>query len=278
MSGVKAARALVSCVGVALFLCGAPMFACGDLGPSGSDAPLGRHVVVVVGGLLAAIVGFMLDQTLGLRWLHFLFERSREPDEQRRHRAELEALLEQELGFLKRSANAYDDGDESEATRLAATIRVLVHDTPQSKSLLARLGRKRVPWLDTCEDEVRGNLLAYRNLRTYQGLIMVYAGGPELCFVAKLDAEGGAERWTSFERWWNREILTDSQGRTLTRRTAILSAVEGDMGAGAAPSFTFRVPGAYNASIRQIAHEVIRTLDDDYTKKPDPQGGRFSEY
>jgi hypothetical protein len=60
-----------------------------------------------------------------------------------------EHLIEQ-LGFLASSAAEYDAGTESEAKRLATTIRVLVHDTSRSRSVLTHLGvRDRLPWTDT---------------------------------------------------------------------------------------------------------------------------------
>lgn len=54
---------------------------------------------------------------------------------------ELQAHLAEQLGFLERSADAFDNGYEDEAKRMATAIRVLVHDTNQSISLLKQLGR-----------------------------------------------------------------------------------------------------------------------------------------
>lgn len=55
---------------------------------------------------------------------------------------ELAEQLRIQVGFIERSAKAYDDGYEDEARRLATVVRVLVHDTRLSKSLLGQLGVK----------------------------------------------------------------------------------------------------------------------------------------
>src|SRR4051794_38541440 len=57
-------------------------------------------------------------------------------------REDLERLLREQVTFLRRSAEAYDAGDEAEAKRLATHVRVLVHDTESSHSLLGLLGVK----------------------------------------------------------------------------------------------------------------------------------------
>src|SRR5215213_9256029 len=60
------------------------------------------------------------------------------------------SYLREQVRFLRSSAKAYDDGDEAEERRLATAIRVLVHDTGQSHSLLGQLGLKeRLHWTDT---------------------------------------------------------------------------------------------------------------------------------
>ena len=50
--------------------------------------------------------------------------------------------LETQVSFLRRSVNAFDEGYNDEALRLAVTLRVLFHDTKQSVSLLRYLKKK----------------------------------------------------------------------------------------------------------------------------------------
>src|SRR5690606_13004531 len=60
----------------------------------------------------------------------------------RQTKAELIAHLDDTVGFLGASSEAFDAGKTGEAKRLAVSIRVLVHDTANSKSLLGLLGWK----------------------------------------------------------------------------------------------------------------------------------------
>jgi hypothetical protein len=55
---------------------------------------------------------------------------------------ELEAHLSEQLHFLEVSAESFDNGDDSEARRMAVHIRTLLHDTSNSQSLLKLLGLK----------------------------------------------------------------------------------------------------------------------------------------
>lgn len=50
--------------------------------------------------------------------------------------------LRRHLGFLKRSCNDFDAGHFEEGLRIAVSLRVLLHDTPGSTSLLTHLGIK----------------------------------------------------------------------------------------------------------------------------------------
>ena len=47
--------------------------------------------------------------------------------------------LKKQIKFLKNSCALYDQGDEDEAIRIATTLRILLHNTNQSKSLFRRL-------------------------------------------------------------------------------------------------------------------------------------------
>ena len=62
---------------------------------------------------------------------------------------ELQQHLKDTVQALELSSHAFDDGCEGEAKRCAAAIRVLVHDTSYSKSLLNQLGLKEASFYDT---------------------------------------------------------------------------------------------------------------------------------
>lgn len=56
--------------------------------------------------------------------------------------ADLEEHLVEQIQFLESSAASFDSGFESESKRLATTLRVLLHETNRSHSLLDQLGKK----------------------------------------------------------------------------------------------------------------------------------------
>lgn len=57
----------------------------------------------------------------------------------RRNEEDLRRELAAQLGFLRSSAAAFDSGFIDEAKRLAVAMRILLHDTPRSRGLLAQL-------------------------------------------------------------------------------------------------------------------------------------------
>ena len=59
-----------------------------------------------------------------------------------RKHSTLDDNLERQIRYLKRSCALFDQGHEDESQRIAVTLRVLLHDTVHSKSLLGQLGIK----------------------------------------------------------------------------------------------------------------------------------------
>jgi hypothetical protein len=57
-----------------------------------------------------------------------------------RQHSTLQDNLERQIRYLKRSCALFDAGHEDEAQRIAVALRVLLHHTTQSKSLLMQLG------------------------------------------------------------------------------------------------------------------------------------------
>lgn len=114
---------------------------------------------------------------------------------------DLEAHFSEQLGFLDRSAASFDAGFESEAKRLAHTIRILVHDTGTSHSLLGQLNLKDREWLDTCIPDESGNLM------THGGLV-AQAIGRKVRWVAMLDEVPIVSK-KSFDEWWDAPVFRD---------------------------------------------------------------------
>jgi hypothetical protein len=209
-------------------------------------------------------------------------------DAKRRRRSllELEAHLENQLAYLKRSADAFDEGDEFEAIRLAVSIRVLLHDSPTSKSLLGQLDRKNTSFCDTA-------LLIQDidNTPGFCGLAMIEIVDPPR-YVAMLDDM--PSRLTPFREWWSGVVLTDHAGNSLSRERLIIIAANQDGGAHVDASIDERyaalsrdnavglfqasagrvnpLPDPVPATIRQIGHEVLKTLEPAYARNAVAKG------
>lgn len=205
---------------------------------------------------------------------------------------ELESHLDEHLGFLKASADAYDRGFDGEAKRIAVSIRVLVHDTRNSKSLLGQLDRKSGQFVDSAIPITPGNK------STHSGLVVVsIIPGNGAKYVAFLDDRpGGQAAYTDFDTWWSTPVFVDYQGRALTRKDLVLTVANQDGGAhvdselnGAYADLSRKnslgwvysdgtksepLGGPEKAALRQICHEILKTFLPDYAKAPSyPDGG-----
>lgn len=147
---------------------------------------------------------------------------------------DLERLLHEQVRFLRRSADAYDQGDEGEAKRLATHIRLLVHDTGRSHSLLGLLAVK---------DQLRYEDTTLRHIELPAGSTVIHSGivitemafGPRsgVRFAAPL-GDLPPERIgppVPFQDWWEPAVLTDSRGNSFSRKSYILSLANQDGGA-----------------------------------------------
>jgi hypothetical protein len=57
--------------------------------------------------------------------------------------------LKRNVGFIRRSCELFDQGHQEEGIRIATALRVLLHDTQRSKSLLSHLKVKRIMKLNS---------------------------------------------------------------------------------------------------------------------------------
>ncbi|MBU4433821.1 MAG: hypothetical protein KKC14_05315 [Alphaproteobacteria bacterium] len=70
-------------------------------------------------------------------------------------KADLEAHLEGAKRRLARSCDAFDAGDGYAVTEIATVLRLMLHDSKSSKSLLGQLGLKSKPFFDSTPDFAR---------------------------------------------------------------------------------------------------------------------------
>lgn len=137
------------------------------------------------------------------------------------------------LKLLRVLCDTYDNGNEIVALSISAAIRVLVHDTPKSTSLLKHLDKKGMSFLSTNVKE--------ENKSVHLGLV-------RRIHVGVHDGIGGeAKYWPlcderyfptpkevaflAFDEWWGNEHIFDAGESYLTRRDLILSVANKDGGA-----------------------------------------------
>lgn len=150
---------------------------------------------------------------------------------------ELRAHLKKQLGFLERSCEDYDDGQLEESIRAATVIRVLIHDTKSSTSLLKMMNGKTirvissVGWMPAEYWRPYYLLMAQRNKNFHALVIPKRTSDGGLRMEASL---GQREHCmlVSVEDWWNQIIWMECQSaQMLSRKDLVLAAANKDGGA-----------------------------------------------
>ncbi len=189
------------------------------------------------------------------------------------------------------SCDSYDKGFEDEAIRLATTMRVLLHDTGQSTSLLRHLGIKnRMYFICSAPRLIPTNMVSYTGLLILRST--VGEGGNYI--HASSDGSPMPNFWLGFEDWWN-QIVIDDKNSIFTRRDLVLFAANQDGGGHIDDSLTSKYMeltmnnslgwqygegdiikpfdnSPIYPSIRQIVHELLFSLEwnkgiKNYTRK-----------
>ena len=193
---------------------------------------------------------------------------------------ELQQHLKDAIQALELSVRSFDEGYEGEGKRLAATMRVLLHDTKSSKSLLGQLKQKTLSFYDASIPRDKNIITTYNGLAA-----MNFTPQGTAKYIALLDnlPPDNPPRWISFDDWWNMVVFIDKNGSETSRRDLILAVANKDGGAHVNPvldekyanlsrgnslAWRFRsqrgdVPleGPEKAAVRQIAHEVLKSLN-----------------
>lgn len=142
-------------------------------------------------------------------------KRPQGPDALRQH-------LQEQVGFLRKSGAAFNDGDVAEAKRLAATIRTLVHDTATSHSLLSQLHAKEKLRF---EDSSHPPLTTPGAIRIDAGLAVIHASlglDTPTEYAAPLGDAHRGRGPRRFGPWWTEPVLTDQRGTGFNRKTLVL--------------------------------------------------------
>lgn len=152
----------------------------------------------------------------------------------------LDHLVDQ-LGFLDASCEAFDSGNLAEAKRLAIIVRVLLHDTRSSTSLLTHLQVKtQIPWADGIVHEQLKQLIkdwqdgrfAYTSLLTTIRMSPGFLDDPRLVnYVPVFEIQPIDERYVPFDYWWTTPRITDVNFTPISREQIVLWLSNKDGGA-----------------------------------------------
>lgn len=205
--------------------------------------------------------------------------------------AELHEHYNDQLQFLLQSAESFDRGFDGEAKRIALALRILLHDQGKNThSLLGQIGLLTLPFVSTAIPYNPSNIL------THGGLITIAMSGQETKYVAMLD-DVPIVRNLSFDEWWSEPVFVDNQQIQLSRKELVRSIADQDGGAHVDPALndaysrlsrqnslgwvvtdgkdSHPIPRPERAAIRQVAHEVLKTLKPDYAKQPEKKADIF---
>lgn len=196
----------------------------------------------------------------------------------RRSRWDLWQALQEQVDLLTDACVSFDRGREIAGKHISLNLRVLLHDSRASHSLLRMLGLRDKRFMDSTGD------LNPRNLLTDCALCVTAVGDSGAKFEPLCAAGGGpfTPRWVPFDKWWNASVIKDNKGRHLKRREIILSVANTDGGAHVDETLDEKymdlsrlnslgwvlqsgdvrqaLPSPAMACLRQLAHEVLETL------------------
>jgi len=134
--------------------------------------------------------------------------------------------LAEQRQFLMSSCREFDTGQRAEAVRIATIIRVLLHDSGKSTSLLTHLEAKGVSLYSSVPDRPLGATRYFFGMGAGREL---KDGTVEL--VPNLDT-GPPGRLMPAKKWWSQHLIFELEtGETFTRRTVVLAAANQDGGA-----------------------------------------------
>ena len=146
---------------------------------------------------------------------------------------ELSKHLQEQLGFLDASCALYDAGSLNEAKRLATSIRVLVHDTTQSASVLTQLGAKEnLKYLDGSGPGFDGlDPVGPNAITSIATLTQLAHFDDHVEYHPAFVLSTPASKTVDFDPWWKTLVTHDVDGRRMSRRRLVLVMANQDGGA-----------------------------------------------
>lgn len=190
---------------------------------------------------------------------------------------EIQAAFRNALAALNASCAGYDSGSQWEASRLATTAYLLVHDGGRKKlSLVTRLGMKEAVTFLASGPKVDSKK------PFSQPLVGVSLNSERRgIFVPLLGSQPENHRQLRFGEWWDRDEIYRNGDTTLTRKRLVFALRNKEGGAhfgplddggyahiATVPAWTFKPVGGEShtlhgiefALLRQVAWELLASL------------------
>lgn len=137
---------------------------------------------------------------------------------------ELSEHWKEQINFIKTSIKSYDDGNESEAKRIATNLRIMFHETGTSHSLIKQLNlnKKLLLWSS-------GVLYTPSNLLSSWTLLELIIEENGLHYNP-VGMNRARTFYLSYEDWWN-EVIFDDKNNVFTRKDIVTFVTNKDGGA-----------------------------------------------
>ncbi|WP_234853388.1 hypothetical protein [Paracoccus everestensis] len=208
---------------------------------------------------------------------------------------ELKAALDEHIGFLQSSCEAFDKGVLAEGKRIANSIYTLIWDYKRTKSILSQIGAKENMLFLSSGDKLDKDEILAQKAGSYASPRLLMFGFNErgITWEPRLGAVPSVHSWLSFKDWWEDEPIfwaAEAEGSInrifVSRRELITSLTDQEGGRHLDPildSEGYKLmkfdEGWRDASTnevvlrdqalfmaRQIGWEMLQTLERQFTK------------
>ncbi|MEI6728642.1 MAG: hypothetical protein WCK98_03280 [bacterium] len=139
---------------------------------------------------------------------------------------QLEQNLSDRLSLMKQAAYRFDEGNLLEYLHLALSVRLLLHDTNNSKSLLGLLNKKG--------DMINSGRVLSNNdnvIHSPNSSLTFNLIGNSLHYYSPNFDITGNPNLLNFHSWWEDEIIKDFDNEVFSRKYIILTIANKDNGA-----------------------------------------------
>ena len=169
---------------------------------------------------------------------------------------DFKAQLFRQLGFLWRSCDAYDQGRTDEAVRIATVIRVLIHDTPKSTSLLNHLGALNINLASTVSN------LNHSKSAFLSGMGRMTITSTKTTWKPAINSSA-IDKQIPLAEWWDQVVYIFGEVRA-TRKSLVLAAANKDGGAHVDSSLTPEYETLMTTGERGWFHYSPTSMNNDF--------------